>query len=126
SSIQLVLTMERRAWARLSWSLASRDSASRRSRKSRGRADPDHFFPTWPGIGGSACQRAIDHQSGHLLDDMLEIKLRNTVALEVRCGIQEVDGIWHSILDRKLNRVHFVAQCLIDRLRILDDACSQL
>ena len=67
-------------------------------------------------------KRAVDHQLRHLIQHHLEVIRRNPVALEIRRGIQKVDRVRHIALDRKLNRVHFVAQRLIDALRILHDA----
>ena len=48
---------------------------------------------------------AVDDQTGHLVDDVLEIKLGNAVAFEVGSRIQEIDCVRNSVFDRKLNGI---------------------
>ena len=67
-------------------------------------------------------QRAIDHQPRHLFHYHLEVKLRNPVALEIWRRVQKIDRVRHVILHRKFDRVHFISERLIDRLRVLHDA----
>src|SRR6266404_4756722 len=96
-----------------------------RSCKSGGCADAKHLLPARTGMRSLAVQRAVDHQPRHLFHDVFEIKLRDAVALEIRCRIEEVDGIGHSIFYGELDGVHFVAQRLVDGLRIFHDAGAE-
>ena len=70
-------------------------------------------------------QRTVDDQAGHPIHHMLEIKFGDAIALEIRRGIQEVDGVRNAIFDRELDGIHFVAECLIDGLRVLHDTRAQ-
>src|SRR5579862_4399205 len=90
------------------------------------RTNAEHFFPSRPGICHVAFESAVDDQLGHLFDDVAEIKFGDTVALKVGSRIQEIDGIGHAVLYRELDRIHFVAKRLIDRLRIFHDARAEL
>ena len=71
-------------------------------------------------------QRAINHQTRHLLHHVGKIKFRDAVALEIRCRIQKIDGVRYAVFHRELDGVHLVAQCLVDDLRILHHARAQL
>ncbi len=57
---------------------------------------------------------------------MLEIEFGDAVALHIRSGIQEIDGVGHAVLDGKLDGVHFIAESFVDGLRVLDDAGAEL
>src|SRR5260370_14730217 len=103
-------------------SLLSGSGALWRSRKSRRHADAEHLFPARPRIRSLAVQRAVNHQPRHFLYDLFEIEFRDAVALEIRRWIQEVDGVGHPVLDGELDGVHFVAQRLVDGLRLFHDA----
>src|SRR5215472_13512714 len=96
-----------------------------RSGESRGGADPQHFFPARPGRIALSVKSAVDHQSRHFFHDQLKIEFRDAVALEIRRGIQEVDGIGHAVLYRELDGVHFVPERLIDGLRVLHNAHTE-
>src|SRR5260370_33741412 len=101
--------------------LSSRNGALWRSRKPRRRSNAKHLFPARPWIRSLAVQRAVNHQPRHRFYYMLEIEFRNAVTLEIRRWIQEVDGVGHALFDGELDRVHLVAQRLIDGLRIFHD-----
>src|SRR6202012_4236471 len=62
-------------------------------------AEAEHLLPARPGIRNISVERAIDDEMRHLLDDMLEIKFGDAIALEVGRGIQEVDGPGHAVFD---------------------------
>src|SRR3984957_20140960 len=109
-----------RGWARASL------RNSRRSGETACRSDAQHFFPARPGIRQVALESTVDDQIGHLFDDVAEIKFRDAVALKVGSGIQEIDGVGHALLDCELDRIHLVAERLIDCLRIFHDARTQL
>src|ERR1700722_6585584 len=112
------------------WRVFRGARASLRSRRRSGEtaccADTEHFFPARPGIRHVALESAVDDQLGHLFDDMPEIKFRDAVALKIGSGIQEIDGVGHALLDCELDRIHLVAERLIDCLRIFHDARTQL
>src|SRR5437870_1124909 len=97
-----------------------------RSHESRGYSDAEHLFPTRPGTRSLAVQGPVDHQPGHFFHHMLEIEFRDAGALEIRRGIQKVDGVGHPAFDGELDGVHFVAQRLVDRLRIFHHARAEL
>src|SRR5467141_4689412 len=97
-----------------------------RARKSGGGANAEHLFPAWPWIRSLAVQRAVNHQPRHFLHHVLEIEFRNAVALEIRRGIQEVDGVGYAVFDGELDGIHFVAQRLIDGLRIFHHTRAEL
>src|SRR5579864_8710047 len=90
------------------------------------RADAKHFLPARPGIRHVALESAVDDQLGHLFDYVAKIKFRDPVALEIWSWIQKIDGVGHAVLDSELDRIHFVAESLIDRLRIFHDARAKL
>ena len=71
-------------------------------------------------------QGAVDDQAGHFVDDVFEIKFGDAVALEIRSGIQEIDGVGDSVLDREFDGVHLVAEGLVDRLRVFHDTRAEL
>src|SRR4029077_2889074 len=58
--------------------------------------------------------------------DMLEVELGDAVALHIRSGIEEIDGVRDLVLDGELDGVHFVAEGLVDGLRVFDDARTEL
>src|SRR5580704_2170130 len=94
--------------------------------ESCGRADAKHFFPTRPRKRSYAVQSTVNDKAGHFVDDMLEIKFSDAVALHIGSGIQEIDGVGNSVLDGKFDGIHFVAEGFVDRLRIFDDASAEL
>src|SRR5260370_1511090 len=53
---------------------------------------------------------------------MFEIELGDAVALHIRSGIEEIDGVGDLVLDGELDGVHFVAEGQVDGLRVFDDA----
>ena len=57
---------------------------------------------------------------------VFEIKFGDAVAFEIGCGIQKIDCVGHAVLDGEFDGVHFVAERLIDGLRIFDDARAEL
>src|SRR5580704_3344456 len=95
-----------------------------RTGETAGTADSKHLFPPRPCICGRAVQRAIDHKTSHAVYHMLEIKFGDAVALEIGRRIQEVDGVWHTLLDRKFDGVHFVPEGLVDALRVAHHALA--
>src|SRR5260370_18293687 len=116
----------RRPGSRRGRSLLSGRGALWRSRKSRRRADAEHLFPARPWIRSLAVQRPVNHQPRHFLYHLFEIKFRDAVALEIWRWIQEVDGVGHAVFNRELDGVHFVAQRLVDGLRIFHHARTEL
>ena len=56
---------------------------------------------------------------------MLKIKFGDAIALEIRRGIQEIDGVGHAILHRKFDGVHFIAQREIDGLCVFHDTRAE-
>ena len=97
----------------------------RRADKAGGGANAEHFFPARPGIGRIAAQSAVNHEAGHAIHYMREIKFGDAVALEIGRGIQEVNGVRDAIFDGEFDGVHFVAQRLIDGLRVAHDARAE-
>src|SRR5712664_3636464 len=51
-----------------------------------------------------------DDEIAHLLKDPVEIRFLDREAVEVRSGIEPVDGVELPIADRELDRVHVVSQ----------------
>src|ERR1700675_2435052 len=90
-----------------SWLRGSRRRGMRRASRARcsgepcRRADAQHLFPSRPGVGDIAVQRAVNHQPRHLFYYLFKIKFRDAVALEIWRRIQEIDGVGHAVLDRE-------------------------
>src|SRR5687768_3583742 len=101
-------------WCPLPLSSGARGGAD----EPRYRTDPEHLFPSGPASRRVGVEGALDYEGGHLFDDMREIEVGDAIPLEVGRRIQIVDRVRHTVLDRKLNRVHLVAERLIDRLRV--------
>src|SRR6266849_4136549 len=57
---------------------------------------------------------------------MFEIELGDAVALHIGSGIEEIDGVGDLVLDGEFDGVHFVAERLVDGLRVFDDARAEL
>ncbi len=55
-------------------------------------------------------QRHLHRHLGDGIHDPVEILLPDRGNLGIRRGIQEVNGVWHSALDRELHGVQVVAQ----------------
>src|SRR5579863_5490209 len=98
----------------------SSSGAFGRTNKSAGGADVQHFFPPWPGTRSGSLQRAVHHQPSHLVHNVIEIKFSNAIALEIRRCVEKVNRVRNAMLDLKLDRVHLVAEGLIDSLRVFD------
>src|SRR5258708_18831289 len=64
----------------------------------------EHFFPTRPGVGDVAVQSAVDDQLGHFFYDVLEIKFGDAVALHIRGGIEEINGVGNFV--NQIGRAH--------------------
>ena len=70
--------------------------------------------------------RAVDDELRHACRGRHRSSAGDAVALEVGRRVQEVDRVGHAVLDRELDRVHLVAERLVDRLRVADDAVAEL
>ena len=57
--------------------------------------------------------------------ELREIEFGDAVALEIGGGVEEVNGVRDAIFDGEFDGVHFVAESLIDGLRVEDDAGAE-
>ena len=105
---------------------ATREADFRSADEAARRADAEHFFPARPGVRDFAVERAIDDEVRHLFDDMFEIKFGDAIAFEIGRGIQEVDRPGHAVFDREFDRIHFVAERLIDGACVVHDAGAEI
>ena len=69
--------------------------------------------------------RSID-EPRHPVEHQVEVVVGDAVAFEVRRRVQEVDRVRHAVLDGELDRVHLVAERLVDRPRVAHDALAEL
>ena len=68
------------------------------------------------------------HQSevGHLLDAPVEVRRQDAVPVHVRRGVREVDRVRDAVLHGELDRVHVVAERVVERPGVIEDLLLHL
>ena len=71
---------------------------------------------------GLPLPRCLHREAHHLVHAELPVRVAEAPPVHVGRRVREVDRVGHAVADGELDGVHVVAQRLVDRVRVLDDA----